>query len=313
MRIPYGATVTYAELAASAGSPRAVRAAGQACATNPIAIIGPCHRVLGGQRLRRLRRRPRPEAHAARARGRPARRRSGRAPLQHLTRERRRHHRRPARARAVQDHTDLDALRERLERGADDALRRLRPDAPTACTSATSCRSCCCAASSSPGHLPIALAGGATGMVGDPGGRSEERNLLDGETLDRNTRAIKAQLSAFLDFEPGPVPGAPGRQPRLDRADRRARLPARRRQAHHGQLHARQGVGAQPRRERARHLVHRVQLHAAAGQRLRLAARAHGLRAAGRRLRPVGQHHRRHRARAPARRRVRARPHACRS
>jgi methylated-DNA-[protein]-cysteine S-methyltransferase len=46
MRIPYGVTVTYAELAASAGSPRAVRAAGQACATNPIAIIGPCHRVL---------------------------------------------------------------------------------------------------------------------------------------------------------------------------------------------------------------------------------------------------------------------------
>ena len=47
MRIPYGATVTYAELAADAGSPRAVRAAGQACATNPIAVIGPCHRVLG--------------------------------------------------------------------------------------------------------------------------------------------------------------------------------------------------------------------------------------------------------------------------
>jgi methylated-DNA-[protein]-cysteine S-methyltransferase len=46
LRIPYGTTITYAELAAAAGSPRAVRAAGQACATNPIAIIGPCHRVL---------------------------------------------------------------------------------------------------------------------------------------------------------------------------------------------------------------------------------------------------------------------------
>ena len=45
-RIPYGTTITYAELATEAGSPRAVRAAGQACATNPIAIIGPCHRVL---------------------------------------------------------------------------------------------------------------------------------------------------------------------------------------------------------------------------------------------------------------------------
>jgi methylated-DNA-[protein]-cysteine S-methyltransferase len=47
MRIPYGATVTYAELAEAAGNRRAVRAAGQACATNPIAVIGPCHRVLG--------------------------------------------------------------------------------------------------------------------------------------------------------------------------------------------------------------------------------------------------------------------------
>lgn len=47
MRIPYGSTVTYGELAAAAGNPRAVRAAGQACATNPIAVIGPCHRVLG--------------------------------------------------------------------------------------------------------------------------------------------------------------------------------------------------------------------------------------------------------------------------
>ena len=46
MRIPYGTTVTYGQLAADAGNPRAVRAAGQACATNPIAIIGPCHRVL---------------------------------------------------------------------------------------------------------------------------------------------------------------------------------------------------------------------------------------------------------------------------
>ncbi len=46
MRIPYGTTVTYGRLAADAGNPRAVRAAGQACATNPIAIIGPCHRVL---------------------------------------------------------------------------------------------------------------------------------------------------------------------------------------------------------------------------------------------------------------------------
>lgn len=46
-RIPYGETVTYAELAGRAGNPRAARAAGHACATNPIPIILPCHRVLG--------------------------------------------------------------------------------------------------------------------------------------------------------------------------------------------------------------------------------------------------------------------------
>ena len=50
------------------------------------------------------------------------------------------------------------------------------------------------------GHRPIALAGGATGMVGDPSGRSDERNLLDGETLDRNLSAIKAQLGLLLDI-----------------------------------------------------------------------------------------------------------------
>ena len=53
------------------------------------------------------------------------------------------------------------------------------------------------------GHRPIALAGGATGMVGDPSGRSEERNLLDAETLDANVAAIKAQMARILDFEEG--------------------------------------------------------------------------------------------------------------
>ncbi|MEE9416827.1 MAG: tyrosine--tRNA ligase [Acidimicrobiales bacterium] len=51
------------------------------------------------------------------------------------------------------------------------------------------------------GHRPIALAGGATGMVGDPGGRSSERNLLDAETLDHNLVAVKVQLQSILDFE----------------------------------------------------------------------------------------------------------------
>jgi len=54
------------------------------------------------------------------------------------------------------------------------------------------------------GHRPFPLAGGATGMIGDPGGRSEERNLLDIETLRHNVECIKVQLSKLLDFEPGP-------------------------------------------------------------------------------------------------------------
>ena len=50
------------------------------------------------------------------------------------------------------------------------------------------------------GHRPYPLAGGATGMVGDPGGRSEERNLLDRETLRHNVACIKGQLERILDF-----------------------------------------------------------------------------------------------------------------
>ena len=50
------------------------------------------------------------------------------------------------------------------------------------------------------GHKPIALVGGATGMIGDPSGKSSERNLLDEKTLRYNQEAIKRQLSHFLDF-----------------------------------------------------------------------------------------------------------------
>lgn len=53
------------------------------------------------------------------------------------------------------------------------------------------------------GHRPIALIGGATGMIGDPSMKSAERNLLDEDTLRHNQNAIKAQLAKFLDFESG--------------------------------------------------------------------------------------------------------------
>jgi len=51
------------------------------------------------------------------------------------------------------------------------------------------------------GHRPVALVGGATGMIGDPSGKSQERNLLDEKTLRNNQEALKRQISRFLDFE----------------------------------------------------------------------------------------------------------------
>lgn len=57
------------------------------------------------------------------------------------------------------------------------------------------------------GHKPLALVGGATGMVGDPTGKSAERNLLDDDTLNKNVEGIKNQLSKFLEFD-GSATGA---------------------------------------------------------------------------------------------------------
>jgi len=51
------------------------------------------------------------------------------------------------------------------------------------------------------GHKPVALVGGATGMVGDPSGKSEERNLLDEQTLKHNLQAVRKQLEKYLDFD----------------------------------------------------------------------------------------------------------------
>src|SRR5262245_7026586 len=54
------------------------------------------------------------------------------------------------------------------------------------------------------GHKPIILVGGATGMVGDPSGKSVERNLLGDDHIDANVAGIRKQLERFLDFAPGP-------------------------------------------------------------------------------------------------------------
>ena len=58
------------------------------------------------------------------------------------------------------------------------------------------------------GHKPIALVGGATGMVGDPSGKSEERNLLSEDVLNHNVVCVKAQLEKFLDFDATKANGA---------------------------------------------------------------------------------------------------------
>ena len=61
------------------------------------------------------------------------------------------------------------------------------------------------------GHRPVALVGGATGMVGDPSGKTAERQFLDADTLQHNLSCQRAQLERFLDFE-GPSSSARGQQ-----------------------------------------------------------------------------------------------------
>ena len=125
-----------------------------------------------------------------------------------------------------------------------------------------------CAASRRPGTGRSPWPAAPPGMIGDPSGRSEERNLLDDEHARRQPGRHQGPARA------PPRLLRPGRPAALvDNAAwtapmRAARLPARRRQARHGQPDAGQGVGARPARGRGRHLLHRVQLHAAAGQRL---------------------------------------------
>lgn len=58
------------------------------------------------------------------------------------------------------------------------------------------------------GHKPIALVGGATGMVGDPSGKSQERNLLSEDVLEKNLKGIQKQLRKFLDFDSGSLTAA---------------------------------------------------------------------------------------------------------
>ena len=154
------------------------------------------------------------------------------------------------------------------------------------------------------GHRPFPLAGGATGMVGDPGGRSEERNLLDLDTLRHNVECIKRQLSSLLDFEPGPFQATLVNN--ADWTEGISLLEFLRdvgKYATVNQMMAKDSVEG-PAGERARHLVHRVQLLAAAGQRLPPPVRAPRRADPGGRVGPVGQHRRRRRPHPPPARRA---------
>ena len=98
----------------------------------------------------------------------------------------------------VQDCTDRDALRARLAAGPDHLYYGCDPTADSLHVG-NLIGLLVLRRFQDAGHRPIALAGGATGMVGDPGGRSEERNLLDEETLRANVAAIKAQIARIVD------------------------------------------------------------------------------------------------------------------
>lgn len=102
----------------------------------------------------------------------------------------------------VQDHTDAGALVERLDAGPTGLYCGFDPTADSLhignLQSIMLLRRF-----QEAGHRPIALVGGATGMIGDPGGRTEERKFLDQDVLDANRAAIGAQLGRFLDFAPG--------------------------------------------------------------------------------------------------------------
>ena len=100
----------------------------------------------------------------------------------------------------VQDSTDLGTLRQRLDEGPITVYCGFDPTADSLHVGHLVPLLLLRRFQDS-GHRPIALAGGATGMVGDPSGRSEERNLLDGVTLTNNVEAVAGQLRSFLRFD----------------------------------------------------------------------------------------------------------------
>ena len=133
------------------------------------------------------------------------------------------------------------------------------------------------------GHRPITLMGGGTTRVGDPSGKDESRKLLTYDEIEANKQSLKATFAKFVDFDERRQRRHHDRQCRMAGAAQLHRFPARCRPLLLGQPHARHGLGQAPARPRARALLPRVQLHGAAGLRLRRAQpalRLHACRSA---------------------------------
>ena len=149
------------------------------------------------------------------------------------------------------------------------------------------------------GHRPFPLAGGATGMVGDPSGRTDERNLLDRDTLRANVAAIKGQLERLLDFTPGPY--AATLVDNADWTEPLGMLEFLRDVGKHvtvNQMVAKESVRTRMESDPGISFTEFSYMLLQAND-FRLAVRAPRRRAADGRLRPVGQHHRRHRPHPP--------------
>ena len=100
----------------------------------------------------------------------------------------------------VQDTTNLSALESRLELGPMTLYHGIDPSA-SSLHIGNFVGVLMLRRFQDAGHVPIVLIGGSTGMIGDPGGRSEERNLLDAETLSQNLEGIKKQLEKLVDLD----------------------------------------------------------------------------------------------------------------
>ncbi len=147
------------------------------------------------------------------------------------------------------------------------------------------------------GGKPIVLMGGGTTRVGDPSGKDETRKILSLDDIEANKAGMAAGLRQVPAIRLGQDRRGDGRQRRVAQPSQLHRFPARRGAAFLRQPHADHGQCQAPLGPRAGALLHRVQLHAAAGLRLRGAGAPLWLQPADGRLRPVGQHRHRHRSR----------------